>query len=127
MYCQVLPGSQPVIQAGLLKDYADEAPHSSPLSGHVVAADGGAAATGAQERAKDMQGCCLAGAIRSQKAESLAGCYGKGKLLYSAELAVPLCQTVDLDDVLHPSLQQGFALVRDYAILCALAPIEAKC
>ncbi len=76
---QVVAAAGHRVQRRPLGDDADLAAHPLRMAQHVVAGDGRPAGIRTRERGQDLDGAGLAGAVRPEQAEHLAGADGEGE------------------------------------------------
>ena len=97
---QVLAAGAELVDAGVLRDVADRAPHGVLLAAHVVPGHRGRAFVGVGQRDEHAHGRRLAGAVRAEQAEDLSFAHAERDAVQRLHLAVALAQRVD-DDRIH--------------------------
>ena len=94
---QVLLGGQVVVDRGVLEHQAEVAPHLVALAHHVVTGHDRRARGRPRERAEDVDGGGLAGAVRAEKPEGLAGENVEIEPAHGLEIPVALGEPAHVD------------------------------
>ena len=92
---------QLVVEAGVLEDDAERAPHLVLLALRIVPIDAKGAAGGLQDGGQHLDGGGLSGAIGPEKAEDLPFGNGERNVIHGAEIAEVLDQVLDFNHRVH--------------------------
>ena len=102
---QVLLGGQPIVQRRVLEDDADAPAHLVRRRRDVQPRQPRASRRRLQQRAEDLDGRRLAGAVRPEEPEDLAGADGEPDPAHRLHLTVRLGEILDLDDRGHADVR----------------------